>query len=77
MNSLRSVLRQSISLGTNPFQDKDKLNETSAHGGSKDSGDVNITDFDNDNDIFQEVVENEQLDPATGTWKPCDSDMTK
>jgi hypothetical protein len=87
MNSLRSFVRQSISLGSNAFQEKDKADksqhEGSSHEGSKISAEDNPAalaasgSFEDDNDVYQEVVENEELDPSTGTWKRCDSDMTK
>jgi hypothetical protein len=78
MNSLRSLVRSSISLGANAFQEKEKNLETVVDEDTNEVADLAAGgSFEDDNDIFQEVVENEELDSETGHWRPLDSDMTR
>ncbi len=80
MNSFRSLVRQSISLGTNAFQEKDKAptNVDKSEEDMKTLAEAAASGLvEDDNNIFQEVIENEELDSTTGAWKPIESDMTK
>jgi hypothetical protein len=78
MNSFRSLVRSSISLGTNTSQEKDKNVEVATDEDTKEAADLAASNsFEKDNGTLQEVVENEEMDPSTGQWRQLDSEMTR